>query len=141
MVAVLRSTKCTHPIVFLLLFAATTANASPVGLWYCVGQPHDPDIVTRDLFNEDGTFRFEYRKYEDCELVYRAVEEGHWVQEGDIVTTYIESLDGRPAFYFHRYRYEAISDAEMHLYHLRLNYLFVERRDARFQSSDCWVGA
>jgi hypothetical protein len=138
---VLRFNIFTRPTAFLLLFAATSAQASPVGLWYCIGQPHDPDIVTQDQFNEDGTFRFEYRKYEDCKLVYRAVELGHWTQEGDVVSTYIETLDGKPAFYVHRYIYAAVNENEMHLHHIGIDYTFVERHDDRFQASDCWVGA
>jgi hypothetical protein len=136
-----RYRNSTRLLSVLLLFAASAANASPVGLWYCIGQPHDPEIVTRDEFNDNGTFRFEYRKYEDCELVFRAVEEGHWIQEGDVVTTYVESLDGQPTFYFHRYLYTQVSDGEMHLYHPEIDHLFVERRDDRFQAHDCWVGA
>ena len=123
-----------------MLFAATSADASPVGLWYSAGQPHDPDIVTRDQFNADGTFRFEHRKYKGCELVYRAVEEGHWVQEGDVLTTHTERINGSPISYSHRFRYEAKSENEMHLYHFELNYLYVERRDENFQSRDCWAG-
>ena len=131
----------TPNLVALLLLIATSAAANPVGVWFSTGQPHDPEMITRDQFNADGTFRFEHRKYRDCELVYRAVEEGHWAQDGNILTTDIESINGAPVSYSHRYRYEAKDENEMHLYHFELDYLYVERRDENFQSRDCWAGA
>ncbi len=125
----------------VLSLAASAAAANPAGLCVGEGQPHDPEIISYDAFNADGTFRFEFRKYDDCEIVYHTIEEGSWIREGDLITTQIHKLDGKPAFYSHVYRYEFESDEEMRVRHLGMGDLYVERRVDSFEFPACWFGS
>ena len=125
----------------VLSFAPLAATASPVGLWVGEGQPHDPEIISYDAFSADGTFRFEFRKYDDCEIVYHSIEEGSWIREGDLITTHIYKLNGKPTFYSHVYRYEFESDEEIHVRHLGMGDLYVERRVDSFEFPACWFGS
>jgi hypothetical protein len=128
-------------ILIPALFAAGEAAASPVGVWCTKGQPNDLNMITYDRFDDDGTFRFEFRKYRGRDIVFQAIEEGRWVQEGDLVTTFIYKLDGRPAHYAHRYKYEHTDEAEMRLHHVDLNFTYVERRVDGLAFPACWLGS
>ena len=133
-----------HSFVFLIaltVLGADTATANPVGLWYGEGQPHDPNILYLDQFNEDGTFRSEFRKYERCEVVWQQVESGRWNQDGDLVITVTDTVNGMAALGYQEYRNEGQSENEIRLRHLETNYLFIERRIDSFEFPACWIGS
>jgi hypothetical protein len=117
------------------------ANANPAGIWYGEGQPHDPNILYLDQFNEDGTFRSEFRKYDRCEIVWHQVEEGQWNQEGDVITTVTYKANGVPVLGFQEYRIEGQTENEIRLRHLETDYLFIERRIDIFEFPACWMGS
>ena len=126
---------------FVLSLAASAAAANPVGLWYGEGQPHDPNILYLDQFNEDGTFRSEFRIYERCEIVWQQVEEGRWNQDGDLVITLTDTVNGRSILGYQEYRNEGQTENEIRLRHLKTDYLFVERRIDSFEFPACWIGS
>ena len=127
--------------VVIFSFATSAAAANPIGLWYGEGQPHDPNILYLDQFNEDGTFRSEFRKYERCEIVWQQVEEGRWNQDGDLVITVTDTVNGRPSLGYQEYRNEGQAENEIRLRHLETDYLFVERRIDSFEFPACWIGS
>jgi len=134
-------------IVALALLASSVAYADPVGIWYGEGQPQDPDILYLDQFNEDGTFKSEFRKYDRCEVLWRQIEEGRWSQEGDVIITHTHSLNGiallpeEIAKAKQEYRVESASSTKLELRHLESDYLFVEYRFPSFEFFVCGVGS
>ncbi len=125
----------------ILSLTASAAAANPVGLWYGEDQPHDPNILYLDQFNEDGTFRSEFRIYERCEIVWQQVEEGRWNQDGDLVITLTDTVNGRSILGYQEYRNEGQTENEIRLRHLETDYLFVERRIDSFEFPACWIGS
>jgi hypothetical protein len=127
--------------VCVLCAWAGTATANPVGLWYGEGQPHDPNILYLDQFNEDGTFRSEFRRYDRCEIVWQQVEEGRWNQDGDLIITLTDTVNGQSMLGYQEYRNEGQTENEIRLRHLETDYLFVERRIDSFEFPACWIGS
>ena len=122
-----------------LLFAASAPAwaASPAGVWYGEGQPEDPGIVYLDRFDEDGTFIANFRKYENCMVVYDHIESGRWFIEDGRLITVIEISDGMPVAGLQEYRLEGQTEDELRLRHVGTEYLFVERRANGFEFPSC----
>jgi hypothetical protein len=117
------------------------ASANAVGIWYGEGQPHDPNILYLDQFNEDGTFKSEFRKYDRCEVVWQQIEEGQWNEDGDLITTVTYKSNGVPVLGYQEYRNEGQTENEIRLRHLESDYLFIERRIDVFEFPACWIGS
>lgn len=125
----------------LVVLIAGAAEARPIGIWYGEGQPHDPNILYLDQFNEDGTFKSEFRKYDRCEVVWQQVEEGTWSEDDDIITTVTTKANGVPILGYQEYRNEGETENEIRLRHLETDYLFIERRVDSFEFPACWIGS
>jgi hypothetical protein len=125
----------------LFVFGLASAQASPIGIWYGEGQPHDPNIVYVDQFNEDGSFRSEFRRYEQCEIVWQQVEEGIWFEKDDLIVTIIDTVNGEPAIGYQEYRNEGEGEFEIRLRHLETEFLFIERRVDRAEFPGCFWGS
>jgi hypothetical protein len=129
-------------ISILLLLVATAGHAAdlPTGIWYHEGQPDDPNLVSVHELHADGTYRFEFRRYERCEIVYSNVEEGRWEREGDVITTIAESVHGYLVSYTNQYIVEAESETEMRIRHLENDHLYIERRLEQAEFPGCFWG-
>lgn len=127
--------------VVIYSVAPLTAAANLVGLWYGEGQPHDPNILYLDQFNEDGTFRSEFRRYERCEVVWQQVELGRWNEDGDLIITLTDTVNGISSLGYQTYRNEGQTENEIRLRHIETDYLFVERRIDSFEFPACWIGS
>ena len=121
---------------------AATANASPfVGFWYGVGEPDDPSISYIDAYRADGTFNSEFRKCEKGEVVWRQTETGKWSFAKGELRMVSETIDGKKATFDNVYTIEAAMKDEFHARLPTPNFLFVEKRIAKFEFPPCYVGA
>ena len=125
-----------------LAHAAPAATTSPfVGFWYGVGEPDDPSISYIDSYRADGTFNSEFRKCERGEVVWRQTETGKWSIARGVLRMVSETIDGKKASFDNSYTIEATMADEFHARLHDPDFLFVERRIAKFEFPPCYVGA
>jgi hypothetical protein len=122
-------------MMVLLLSASCGASQQPVtqsvaGLWFGEGYQAALRTNTSWLMNrkDDGTFRVEFRRYQDCVLVFQQVEEGRWKQDGLRYSTATRSIDGQPFEADDEYRIDEITGTTMRYMHIRSNNQFEARR-------------
>ena len=128
--------------VLPLAHAAPGATTSPfVGFWYGVGEPDDPSISYIDSYRADGTFNSEFRKCERGEVVWRQTETGKWSIARGVLRMVSETIDGKKANFDNSYTIEATMAGEFHARLHDPDFLFVERRIAKFEFPPCYVGA
>ena len=128
--------------VLPLAHAAPAATTSPfVGFWYGVGEPDDPSISYIDSYRADGTFNSEFRKCERGEVVWRQTETGKWSIARGVLRMVSETIDGKKANFDNSYTIEATMAGEFHARLHDPDFLFVERRIAKFEFPPCYVGA
>jgi hypothetical protein len=132
---------CASFAVLPLAEAAPAADKSPfVGNWYGVGEPDDPSISYIDSYRADGTFNSEFRKCEKGEVVWRQTETGKWTVVSGVLRMVSDTIDGKPARFDNTY---AIESATANEFHARLrdpDFLFIEKRIAKFEFPPCYVG-
>ena len=85
--------------LLLATLFATPAFAEPsfVGIWYSGNQPDEPGVLSLIEFKEDGTFREEFRKCENGNVVGFQSETGTWTVKDGLERLNVEMLNGEPA--------------------------------------------
>jgi hypothetical protein len=122
--------------------APAPAAASPfVGFWYGVGEPDDPSISYIDSYRADGTFNSEFRKCEKGEVVWRQTETGKWSFVRGVLRMISETIDGKKSTFDNSYTVEATMADEFHARLHSPDFLFIEKRIAKFEFPPCYVGA
>ena len=125
-----------------LAHAAPAANTSPfVGFWYGVGEPDDPSISYIDAYRADGTFNSEFRKCEKGEVVWRQKETGKWSFARGVLRMISETIDGKKSTFDNSYTIETSMADEFRARLHAPDFLFVEKRIAKFEFPPCYVGA
>ena len=130
--------------VAVLLTAAAGARAAEftfIGNWYGVGEPDDPSISYIDSYSADGTFHSEFRKCQRGEVVWRQTETGKWSVAKGVLTMISDTIDGKPERFDNSYRLEFADSGEFHARLMRPDYLFIEKRLAKFEFPPCYVGS
>ena len=121
--------------------APAAQTFSPIGNWYGVGEPDDPSISYIDSYRADGTFHSEFRKCEKTEVVWRQVETGKWSIADGVLRMVSDTIDGKPAVFDNSYMIESGTAGEFHARLRKPDFLFVEKRIAKFEFPPCYVGA
>ena len=131
-------------VALMLVFAATHGSAAPapslVGFWYGVGEPGDPEVFYIDAFGPDGKFNAEYRKCAKGKLIHRQTQSGTWKIADGVLTINSTVINGKPGQFDHAYTIEMLSATEFHARLHDPDFLFVERRIAKFEFPDCYLG-
>lgn len=127
----------------LLVMAAPAAIADEsllAGYWY--SEDYQPSIhrtaqeVT--VRRADGTYDDEFRRYENCVLVYHQHEAGTWVLEGGRYRTVTTSINGVSAHLEDDYEVKSLTDRQFEYFHPKLGQLFTDRKvRANFRFPDC----
>jgi hypothetical protein len=130
------------------LAAAFLSAAAPVGQtslfvgnWYGVVEPDDPSISYIDSYHADGTFNSEFRKCERGEVVWRQTETGKWSLAGGVLRMTSDTINGKPDRFENSYTVEMSAANEFHARLHDPDFLFVEKRIAKFEFPPCYVGA
>ena len=127
-----------------LLFAQGAAGADRaffVGNWYGVGEPDDPSISYIDSYQADGTFHSEFRKCERGEVVWHQTETGKWSVSNGVLRMISDTIDGKPERFENSYTIESVRGDEFRAWLHAPDFLFIERRIAKFEFPPCYVGA
>jgi hypothetical protein len=126
----------------LSLSASAAQTPSLVGFWLGEGQPNvDGRIVYVSEIRPDGTFRSEFRKYENCRPVETNIETGTWTLTGDVQEMITTSVNGRTVSFSNVFTIERLTAVEQHARMQKNGYLFVETRLPRFEFPPCQNGA
>jgi hypothetical protein len=128
-------------IMLLLPGASPAAEFSFVGNWYGVGEPDDASISYIDAYSADGTFHSEFRKCQRGEVVWHQTETGHWSVVKGVLRMVSDTIDGKPEVFDNLYRLEFMGGNEFRARLMEPNYLFVEKRLAKFEFPPCYVGS
>jgi hypothetical protein len=128
--------------VFLaVLTAAGAAKPSLVGIWLGHGQPGDRGVVYLNEIRANGTFRSQFRKYDEgCRILVDVVETGTWKLTGDVEEMITTVADGRRVRFAETYKIERLTDREQHARQQDNGHLFVETRVAKFEFPPCRNG-
>ena len=121
--------------------SAPAAEFSFIGNWYGVGEPDDPSISYIDAYNADGTFHSEFRRCQRGEVVWRQTETGRWSVVNGVLRMVSSTIDGKPEVFDNSYRLEFTETNEFHARLMQPNYLFVEKRLAKFEFPPCYLGS
>jgi hypothetical protein len=120
---------------------AANTGASPfVGFWYGVGEPDDPSISYIDSYRADGTFNSEFRKCVKNEVVWRQTETGKWSVNRGVLRMVSETIDGKKSDFDNSYTIESTTASEFRARLHDPDFLFVEKRIAKFEFPPCFVG-
>lgn len=134
-------------IIPLIFAAAMSAAAAPaqdssfVGNWYGVGEPDDPSISYIDSYSADGTFHSEFRKCQGTQVVWQQSETGKWSVTNGVLRMISDTIDGKPDRFDNSYRLESIQPDEFHARLMQPDFLFVEKRIAKFEFPPCYLGS
>ena len=133
---------CAFGLVFLLAQSAHGADTSYfVGNWYGVGEPDDPSISYIDSYRADGTFHSEFRKCERGEVVWHQTETGKWSVSNGVLRMISDTIDGKPERFENSYAIESVTGDEFRARLHAPDFLFIEKRIAKFEFPPCYVGA
>ena len=137
---------CAHAAVSPMAKAAPAppraADTSPfVGIWYGVGEPDDPSISYIDFYRADGTYHSEFRKCVGNEVVWHQTASGKWSMTNRVLRMVADTVDGKPDRFENSYTVERITQEEFHARLVPSDFLFIEKRIAKFEFPPCYVGA
>ena len=126
----------------LCLPAAAAQTPSLVGFWLGQGQPGlAANIVYVTEIRADGTFTSEFRKYENCRIVETNRESGTWSLNGKVQEMVTTDVNGTRVNFGNTFTIELLTDTEQRARLQKNDYLFVEKRLARFEFPPCQDGA
>ena len=126
----------------LCLPAAAATAPSLVGFWLGQGQPGLPgNIVYVTEIRADGTFSSEFRKYENCRIIETNRENGTWTLNGKVQEMITTDVNGTRVNFANTFTIERLTDTEQRARLQKNDYLFVEKRLARFEFPPCQDGA
>ena len=135
-------------ILAVLGAALSSADSAPavdranfIGNWYGVGEPDDPSISYIDSYHADGTFDSEFRKCEGTRVVWMQTETGKWSVKDGVLRMVSDTINGKPETFDNSYTIEMSRPDEFHARLHDPDFLFVEKRIAKFEFPPCYVGA
>ena len=129
-------------MVFLLAQSAHGADTSVfVGNWYGVGEPDDPSISYIDSYHADGTYHSEFRKCVGTQVVWHQTATGKWSMTNRVLRMVADTVDGKPDRFENSYTIESVTDDEFRARLHAPDFLFIEKRIAKFEFPPCYVGA
>lgn len=129
-----------------LLIAATVfaapASAEPtfVGIWYGANQPDEPGVLSLIEFLADGTFREEFRKCENGNVVGFQSETGTWTVKDGVERLIVDRLNDDPVQIEGTYTVVLLTDTERRVRMEPDGMLFVSHRVSKFEFPDCPSG-
>ena len=123
-----------------LLAAPASAEPSFVGIWYSGNQPDEPGVLSLIEFREDGTFREEFRKCENGNVVGFQTESGTWAVKDGIERLNVDMLNGEPVQIDGVYTVMLLTDTERRVRMEPDGLVFVSHRVSAFEFPDCPSG-
>jgi hypothetical protein len=133
--------------IAIVAAAAMSAAAAPaqdlnfVGNWYGVGEPDDPSISYIDSYSADGTFHSEFRKCQGTQVVWTQSETGKWSVTNGVLRMISDTIDGKPDRFDNSYQVESKQPDEFRARLMQPDFLFVEKRIAKFEFPPCYIGS
>ena len=121
--------------------AAAAQDLNFVGNWYGVGEPDDPSISYIDSYSADGTFHSEFRKCQGTQVVWQQSETGKWSVTNGVLRMISDTIDGKPDRFDNFYRLESTQADEFRARLMQPDFLFVEKRIAKFEFPPCYIGS
>lgn len=139
------------PLALLLCLLALPAwlLAAPAGAfdfsgrWYGFGYQPAWGFASQWIAqrSSNGDLEIEFRRYENCQLVHRQVERGHWVVEGSRYSSLIAQINDKPVMRVEDYELLAQEGDIIRYRHLGSGQIFQARRvPADFTWPDCSGG-
>ena len=123
-----------------LLAAPASAEPSFVGIWYSGNQPDEPGVLSLIEFREDGTFREEFRKCENGNVVGFQTESGTWTVKDGIERLNVDMLNGEKVQIDGVYTVMVLTDTERRVRMEPEGLVFVSHRVSAFEFPDCPSG-
>jgi hypothetical protein len=123
-----------------LLAAPASAEPSFVGIWYSGNQPDEPGVLSLIEFRADGTFREEFRKCEDGNVVGFQTESGTWTVKDGIERLNVDMLNGEKVQIDGIYTVMLLTDTERRVRMEPEGLVFVSHRVSAFEFPDCPSG-
>lgn len=136
--------RCNLFLVGLALVASIAARAAEpsfVGIWLSTNQPDEPGVISLIEFKSDGTFREEFRKCENGEVVGFQTQSGTWTLENDVEKTVTDRINGEMTHVEDTYRVESLTPTQRRIRMEGMNLVFTSIRVAEFRFPDCATGA
>jgi len=127
-------------LIATLLAAPASAEPSFAGIWYSGNQPDEPGVLSLIEFREDGTFREEFRKCENGNVVGFQTESGTWTVKDGIERVNVAMLNGEPVQIDGVYTVMLLTDTERRVRMEPDGLVFVSHRVPRFEFPDCPSG-
>ena len=123
-----------------LLAAPASAEPSFVGIWYSGNQPDEPGVLSLIEFREDGTFREEFRKCDNGNVVGFQTESGTWTVKDGIERLNVDMLNGEKVQIDGVYTVMLLTDTERRVRMEPEGLVFVSHRVSAFEFPDCPSG-
>jgi hypothetical protein len=127
-------------VLAVALVAPAFAEPTFVGIWYSANQPDEPDVMSLIEFQADGTFREEFRKCENGNVVGFQTESGTWTVKDGFDRLMVTMLNGEAAPINGLYRVVALTDTERRIRMEPDGLEFVSHRVSKFEFPDCPSG-
>ncbi len=137
----MRNLQLLGPLLMSTLLAApASAEPSFVGIWYSGNQPDEPGVLSLIEFRADGTFREEFRKCEDGNVVGFQTESGTWTVKDGIERLNVDMLNGEKVQIDGIYTVMLLTDTERRVRMEPEGLVFVSHRVSAFEFPDCPSG-
>ena len=137
----MRKLQLLGPLLMATLLAApASAEPSFVGIWYSGNQPDEPGVLSLIEFREDGTFREEFRKCENGNVVGFQTESGTWTVKDGIERLNVDMLNGEKVQIDGVYTVMLLTDTERRVRMEPDGIVFVSHRVSAFEFPDCPSG-
>lgn len=127
-------------LAFIAGFDARAAEPSFVGIWFSPNQPDEPGVMSLIEFKDDGTFREEFRKCENGEVVGFQTQSGTWSLENGIEKTLTNRINGEETRVEDTYRVEVLTSTQRRVRMEGMNLGFSSIRVEEFRFPDCAMG-
>ena len=137
----MRKLQLLGPLLMATLLAApASAEPSFVGIWYSGNQPDEPGVLSLIEFRDDGTFREEFRKCEDGNVVGFQTESGTWTVKDGLERLNVDMLNGEKVQIDGVYTVTLLTDTERRVRMEPDGPVFVSHRVSAFEFPDCPSG-
>jgi hypothetical protein len=121
--------------------AVRAAEPSLAGIWFSAGQPDEPGVMSLIEFKDDGTFREEFRKCENGEVVGFQTQSGTWSLANGVEKTVTGRINGEETRVEDTYRVELLTPTQRRIRLEGMNLVFSSIRVEEFRFPACPTGA
>ncbi len=121
-------------------FDVRAAEPGFVGIWFSPNQPDEPGVMSLIEFKADGTFREEFHKCENGEVVGFQTQSGAWSLENGIEKTLTNRINGEETRVEDTYRVELLTSTQRRVRMEGMNLGFSSIRVEEFRFPDCAMG-